>query len=142
MKKINLAVILIASAALLSCETAPTSGSAKSKSVLARVTVYWTSSDHWTRRHQSSTGARLHTGVCAVDPRVIPYGSQVVFTDQKLVAIDTGTAVKNRRAARMSGRTPEERGAVVVDRFFETKRDAMKWANSHPLFQKLGVIYP
>ena len=99
------------------------------QSILARVTVYWASggkgSDPWTRRHICSTGARLRAGHCAVDPRRIPYGSRVTFPDGTLVAVDTGGAVRSRKAARALGRTASERNAIVIDRFFETKQQAL-----------------
>jgi 3D (Asp-Asp-Asp) domain-containing protein len=114
--------------------------------MLARVTVYWASggrgSDADTRQHKCSTGVRLRFGHCAVDPRRIPYGSKVVFSDGTLTAVDTGGAVVNRKAARRSGRTAVERNAVVIDRFFETKRQAMSWSNTHPAFMMVEVIPP
>jgi hypothetical protein len=115
--------------------------------MLARVTVYWASggkgSDRYTRQHKCATGARLRNGHCAVDPRHIPYGSRVVLADgTTLAAVDTGTAVKNRKAARKSGRTTDERNAIVVDRFFETKRQALTWAKTHPLFMPVKVVSP
>lgn len=127
--------------------TRTTSPSAADESLLARVTVYWASggkgSDRYTRKHKTATGTRLHTGHCAVDPRHIPYGSKVTLPDgSSLAAVDTGTAVKNRKAARQSGRTPQEREAIVVDRFFETKRQALAWAKTHPLFMPIKVATP
>ncbi len=121
--------------------------SADSKSMLARVTVYWASggkgSDRYTRRHKTATGCRLHTGHCAVDPRHIPYGSQVVLADgTKLAAVDTGSAVRTRKAARRAGRTSQERNAIVIDQFFETKRQAMAWAKTHPMFMPVRVVAP
>src|SRR5450755_4014539 len=81
----------------------------KEESLLARVTVYWASggsgSDSWTRNHIASSGARLRAGHCAVDPRRIPYGSRVILPDGPLLAVDTGSAVVSRKAARRSGRT-------------------------------------
>ena len=116
------------------------------QSVLARVTVYWASggkgSDHWTRRHICSTGARLRVGHCAVDPRRIPYGSKITFPDGTLVAVDTGSAVRSRRAARLSGRTTSERNAIVIDRFFETKQQALSWARRNPYFMFVRVSPP
>jgi 3D (Asp-Asp-Asp) domain-containing protein len=113
---------------------------------LARVTVYWASggrgSDHWSRRHQSSTNVRLRTGHCAVDPRRIPYGSKVLLPDATLVAVDTGRHVVSRKAARRGGRTPSERNALVVDRFFETKRQALTWAATHPPFMTVQIRPP
>jgi 3D (Asp-Asp-Asp) domain-containing protein len=119
----------------------------KSQPVLARVTVYWASggrgSDRYTRQHKCSTGLRLRPGHCAVDPQKIPYGSNIVFPDgTSLAAVDTGTAVKNRKAARLSGQTTMERNAPVIDRFFETKKQALTWASTHPLFVSVRVIPP
>ena len=117
------------------------------KSLLARVTVYWAQGGHgadqYTRQHKSATGTRLRQGHCAVDPKKIPYGSRVLLPDgTTLSAVDTGTAVRNRKAARRSGRTNYERNAVVIDKFFETKRQALAWANSNPPFVSVKVIPP
>jgi 3D (Asp-Asp-Asp) domain-containing protein len=120
---------------------------AREDSVLARVTVYWASggagSDRNTRHHRCATGARLRDGHCAVDPRHIPYGSRVILPNgETLAAVDTGSAVRTRKAARRAGRTIHEKNALVVDRFFETKNQAMAWANSHPLFMPIKVVQP
>jgi 3D (Asp-Asp-Asp) domain-containing protein len=120
---------------------------ARDNSLLARVTVYWArgghGSDRYTRQHKSATGLRLQQGHCAVDPRRIPYGSKVVLPDgTALSAVDTGTAVRNRKAARRSARTADERNAIVVDKFFETKRQALTWANSNPPFVNVKVLPP
>jgi 3D (Asp-Asp-Asp) domain-containing protein len=120
---------------------------AREQSLVARVTVYWASggkgSDRYTRKHKCATGMRLRTGHCAVDPGKIPYGSKIVFPDgTSLAAVDTGTAVKNRKAARKAGRTASERSALVIDRFFETKRQALSWANNNPLFIPVRVVPP
>lgn len=120
---------------------------ARENPTMARVTVYWarggSGSDRWTRQHKCSTGARLREGHCAVDPRKIPYGSQVVLPDgTKLQAVDTGSAVKTRRAARLSGRTTNERNAIVIDRFFETKGQALAWANRNPMFVPVQIAHP
>ena len=119
----------------------------REQSLLARVTVYWAKggagSDRYTRQHKCSTGMRLRDGHCAVDPRRIPYGSRVVFPDRTtLLAVDTGTAVKNRKAARKAGRNTYERSAIVVDRFFETKRQALAWARRNPAFMAVRVVPP
>jgi 3D (Asp-Asp-Asp) domain-containing protein len=120
--------------------------SGRERSVLARITVYWASggggSDRWTRRHQCATGARLRAGHCAVDPRRIPYGSKVTLPDGPLLAVDTGSAVISRKAARRSGRTALERNAIVIDRFFETKRQALNWASRNPSFMLVQVSPP
>ena len=121
-------------------------GFAREQSVLARVTVYWASggkgSDPWTRRHICSTGARLQSGHCAVDPRRVPYGSKVVLPDGALVAVDTGSAVRSRKAARLSGRNAVERSAIVIDRFFETKQQALAWARRNPYFMFVRISPP
>ena len=116
-------------------------------SLLARVTVYWAQGGHgadqYTRQHKSSTGTRLRQGHCAVDPKKIPYGSRVLLPDgTTLSAVDTGPAVRNRKAAQRSGRTNYERNAIVIDKFFETKRQALAWANSNPPFVSVKVIPP
>ena len=115
--------LLLAPTAFARSRTAP---APRQQSFLARVTVYWASggrgSDGYTRRHKCATGVRLRVGHCAVDPRRIPYGSKVVFPDGVFTAVDTGGAVITRKAARRAGRTALERSALVIDRFFETKR--------------------
>src|SRR5436305_6487293 len=125
----------------------PSAGFARDNSLLARVTVYWAhggrGGDRYTRQHKSATGARLQQGHCAVDPKKIPYGSRVVLPDgTALAAVDTGSAVRNRKAARRSGRTSYERNAIVIDKFFETKRQALAWANANPPFVSVKVIPP
>jgi 3D (Asp-Asp-Asp) domain-containing protein len=106
--------------------------------MLARVTSYWAGEGP----KYASTGRRLRAGHCAVDPKRIPYGSKVVFPDQTCNAVDTGPAVVSRKAARLCGRTASQLKAIVVDRFFETKREAMAWTNAHPHFMTLQVIRP
>ncbi len=113
--------------------------SAREQSVLARVTVYWsTGISKCDRAH--GTGARLRAGHCAVDPKRIPYGSKVFFPDGPCVAVDTGPAVINRKAALLTGRNPRERSALVIDRFFETKQQALCWAKAHPQFMTVRIV--
>jgi 3D (Asp-Asp-Asp) domain-containing protein len=115
-----------------------TTAFAREESVLARVTSYWASEGS----KFASTGGRLRTGHCAVDPKRIPYGSKVVFPDAVCTAVDTGTAVVSRKAARLCGRTAGQLKAIVVDRFFETKQEADAWSNAHPEFMILQVVLP
>jgi 3D (Asp-Asp-Asp) domain-containing protein len=105
---------------------------------LARVTAYWPSEgDYYTRHNVSSTGVRLHDGHCAVDPNIIPYGSVVAIAGiGTFLAVDTGTAVVERTAAREGGHTYAEKHALVVDLFFQSRREgeafaasAAKWAS-------------
>src|SRR5207248_5661177 len=126
---------------------AKANGFTRDNSLLARVTVYWAhggrGADRYTRQHKSATGLRLRQGHCAVDPKKIPYGSRVVLPDgSALSAVDTGSAVRNRKAARRSGRTNYERNAIVIDKFFETKGQALAWANSNPPFINVRVVPP
>jgi 3D (Asp-Asp-Asp) domain-containing protein len=111
---------------------------AREEPILARVTSYWAGEGS----NYASTGQRLRAGHCAVDPNRIPYGSKIVFADGVCTAVDTGSAVVNRKAARLSGRTASELKAIVVDRFFETKREAMAWTNAHPEFITLQIVPP
>src|ERR1700739_1901878 len=109
---------------------------AHEESVLARVTSYWAAEGS----KFASTGRRLRAGHCAVDPKRIPYGSKVVFPDAVCTAVDTGTAVVSRKAARLCGRTANQLKAIVVDRFFETKGEADAWTNTHSEFMMLRVV--
>lgn len=143
----NLKQTTLISLALVSALPGAFGAYARDNSLLARVTVYWArgghGSDRYSRQHKSSTGQRLRQGHCAVDPRKIPYGSRVVLPDgTTLSAVDTGSAVRNRKAARKGGRTINERNAIVIDKFFETKRQALTWANSNPPFVSVKVIPP
>jgi 3D (Asp-Asp-Asp) domain-containing protein len=113
---------------------------AREESALARVTSYWMSEGESGK--YASTGGRLRAGHCAVDPKRIPYGSKVVFPDRACTAVDTGPAVISRKAARLCGRTASQLKAIVVDRFFETKREAMTWTNTHPHFITLRIVRP
>lgn len=113
---------------------------AREESVLARVTSYWVGAGESGK--YASTGGRLRAGHCAVDPKRIPYGSKVVFPDRACTAVDTGPAVISRKAARACARTASQLKAIVVDRFFETKREAIAWTNAHPHFMTLQIIRP
>jgi len=113
---------------------------AREESVLARVTSYW--ADEGASVKYASTGRRLRAGHCAVDPKRIPYGSKIVFPDRACTAVDTGPTVISRKAARLCARTASQLKAIVVDRFFETKREAMAWTSAHPEFMTLHVVPP
>ncbi|HJT81345.1 MAG TPA: hypothetical protein VJ719_09125 [Chthoniobacterales bacterium] len=116
------------------------SASAREQTILARITVYWPTGSE--RPVASYNGARLRTGHCAVDPNKIPYGSKVIFPDTACVAVDCGPAVTRRTAARRSGKTTEQRNALVIDRFFESKQQAMAWVAKNPHFMKVRVLDP
>jgi hypothetical protein len=112
---------------------------AREQTVLARVTVYWRSEGQF---RASWNGARLRDGHCAVDPQRIPFGSKVIFADTTCVAVDSGPAVVKRKAARLTGHTAAQRNAIVVDRFFENRKDALAWESTHPHFMTLRVVSP
>ena len=106
---------------------------------LARVTAYWPGEDYYTNRRMSATGARLRLGYCAVDSRIIPYGSVVQIAGLgNYLAVDTGTAVISRKAARESGHTRAERSAMVIDLFFPTRRAGELFSREGPKFAMIA----
>jgi 3D (Asp-Asp-Asp) domain-containing protein len=110
---------------------------------LARLTAYWTNEDPWTAQHESSTGVHLQEGHCAVDPRLIPYGSTVQIPGiGNYVAVDTGSAVISRQAAIGSGTTAAERNALVVDLFFENRKEAEDFAAHGPAYVAVSWVKP
>jgi 3D (Asp-Asp-Asp) domain-containing protein len=103
------------------------------------LTTYSKYDDKWTRKGLTSTGKPLSCGkTCAVDPKVIPYGSKIVIPElgMGLSAVDTGSAVVSRKAARRRG----EPNTPVVDIYFEKKSDARAFANSKPYFVDAYII--
>ena len=128
-------LVLIVGLLLLS--GSPTFG--MEQSTIVRVTTYCRDEG---QLKAASNGRRLRNGHCAVDPKKIPYGSKIVLGDEELVAVDTGPAVVSRKAARLSGRTAAERNAVVVDRYFETKAQALAWERTHPHFVRVRIVPP
>jgi len=104
---------------------------------LARVTVYWPGEG--SGRSAAWNGAQLREEHCAVDPRKVPYGSKVLFSDGECMAVDTGPDVVKRKAARSLGRTSVERDAIVIDRFFDTRQKALVWESEHPHFMVVRV---
>lgn len=108
--------------------------------LLARVTGYWRAEG--CGRIAAWNGEHLRSGHCAVDPRKIPYGSKVIFPDAECIAVDTGPAVVNRASARFCGRTAAEKSALVIDRFFETRQEAVAWSNAHPQFITVRIVSP
>jgi 3D (Asp-Asp-Asp) domain-containing protein len=111
---------------------------------LARVTAYWAAEgDYYTGRGISATGVRLHDGHCAVDPNIIPYGSVVeVAGVGKFLAVDTGSAVISRTAAREGGHNTAERHAIVVDLFFASRRGGEAFAAGAAKFVNISWWTP
>jgi 3D (Asp-Asp-Asp) domain-containing protein len=96
------------------------------KKLKVRLTAYWIGQDPDTSKFKSSTGYTLKSGrTCAVDPRIIPYGSTVIIDGKEFKAIDTGTAVIAKKASR--GKLP------VVDLFYKTERQAMVALGNMPM---------
>jgi 3D (Asp-Asp-Asp) domain-containing protein len=107
------------------------------KEIKVRLTAYWAKggdTDSWSAKRQSSTGVRLKPNISvAVDPRVIPYFSRVYIPNLGFrYAHDTGTAVINKKAS--GGKYP------VIDIFFLNKKDAIRFANTHPKIVKVKVF--
>jgi 3D (Asp-Asp-Asp) domain-containing protein len=95
------------------------------KKIKVRLTAYWVGQDPDTSRFKSSTGYTLKSGKsCAVDPRIIPYGSTVVVEGKEFKAIDTGSAVVAKKAS--GGKLP------IVDLFFKTEKQALLALNNMP----------
>ncbi len=117
---------------------------AKDGGRLARLTAYWAGEgDYYTGHGLSSTGCHLHGGHCAVDPRIIPYGSTVKIDGLgSYLAVDTGSAVISREAAREAGHTDAERSALVIDLFFEHRKDGEKFAANGPKFASISWQAP
>ena len=118
---------------------APLAQAAEPSTTLVRVTTYCREEG---QPHAASNGARLQNGHCAVDPKKIPYGSKIILEGEQLTAVDTGPAVVSRKAARLSGRNRAEKEALVVDRYFETRSQAVAWEKSHPHFMKIQIVAP
>src|SRR5215831_1350825 len=78
---------------------------AAEQSILVRVTTYWREEG---QLRAASSGMRLRNGHCAVDPKKIPYGSTIILGSEELTAVDTGPAVRSRKAARLSGHNRAE----------------------------------
>jgi 3D (Asp-Asp-Asp) domain-containing protein len=98
----------------------------------ARITTYYPGEDSWTSRRQSSTGIRLTSSHCAVDPAVIPYGSRITIAGWgTFVAVDTGTAVKSRKAS--GGKLP------VIDIFCSSKQEAERLCKSRPMVAEYQI---
>jgi hypothetical protein len=109
----------------------------QAREMMARVTYYWPN-DGGQVGNITSTGVKAVCGqTIAVDPKIIPYGSKVVISEmgKTFKAVDTGSAVKARTAAKKLGR-PD---AIVVDVFCANKAVAMQRIKKYPLFMKVKI---
>ena len=106
------------------------------KEIKVRLTAYWakgSGTDSWSAKRQSSTGATLKPNKSvAVDPRIIPYFSKVYIPNLGFrFAHDTGTDVIRKKASH--GKYP------IVDIFFMTEKEAMRFVNNNPKIVKVAV---
>jgi 3D (Asp-Asp-Asp) domain-containing protein len=106
------------------------------KEIKVRLTAYWakgSDTDSWSARRQSSTGATLKPNrSVAVDPKIIPYFSKLYIPNLGFrFAHDTGTDVIRKKASH--GKYP------IVDIFFMTEKEAMRFVNNNPKVVKVAV---
>jgi len=106
------------------------------KEIKVRLTAYWakgSDTDSWSAKRQSSTGATLKPNKSvAVDPKIIPYFSKLYIPHLGFrFAHDTGTDVIRKKASH--GKYP------VVDIFFMTEKEAMRFVNNNPKIVKVAV---
>ena len=101
-----------------------------------RITYYWPG-DSGQRGTRTSTGKRAKSlKTCAVDPKIFPYGSEIVIPEMNLtlIANDTGGWVKSRKAAK-----EKKKNVPVIDIFVNNRREARKMEKKHPMFVKIKV---
>lgn len=106
------------------------------KEIKVRLTAYWargSDTDSWSAKRQSSTGATLKPNrSVAVDPKIIPYFSKLYIPNLGFrFAHDTGTDVIRKKASH--GKYP------IVDIFFMTEKEAMRFVNNNPKVVKVAV---
>lgn len=110
-----------------------------SGSSLARITFY--SGDRDSGGPVASTGVRLVEGKhVAVDPAIIPYGSEVTIPGLgSYRAVDCGSAVTARTAARKSaGGDPRKANAIVIDVFVGKRETVHRMARTFPMFVEVS----
>lgn len=96
-----------------------------------RLTVYYPGQDKWTSRFQSASGKTLKNGISvATDLKTYDFDDKIFIEGLgERVVHDTGTAVKERTASR--GKYP------IIDIFFASKHEALKFANR----KRYAVVY-
>lgn len=106
------------------------------KKLIARVTYYWPG-DGGQVGTITSTGRKAVCGKSvAVDPKIIPYGSEIYIPKmgKTLVAVDTGAWVKSRRASKKLGRNN-----IVIDVFCANKSEAKRRIAKYPMFMEIQI---
>lgn len=125
---------ILFSVLLASCQSGKVKETVKKseKEILVRVTSYDKMEGNWTRKGKTASGMPLiDRKTAAVDPKVFPYGSIIKLPEigVTVVANDTGSAVKSRKAA-----IKNKIDCPVIDLYFESKWDANKFAKEGPMF--------
>lgn len=129
-------LLILAFAVLAGCQSPQ-----NPRKMKVRVTTYSSTEkkcDKWTRRGQSSTGIKLKDrAVLAANPADIPYFSNIKLPcfDYLLPVIDTGMALKSRKAALAWGQN-----VPVIDVYFKYERDAMKFRAENPMFMDILIF--
>lgn len=130
--KIALCIVLLSTMFSFSFGDMPPAVSPpKLKGIKHRLTVYYPGQDKWTTRLQSASGYTLRCGVSvATDLKTYDFKDKILIegVGQRIVH-DTGTAVKRRTAS--GGKYP------VIDIFFKSKTEALKFANR----KKYAMVY-
>ena len=102
---------------------------------LARVTYYYPGEDSYTNKLQTSTGVTAHVGICAVDPKKIPFYKKVYLSGIGVFrALDSGSAVVSRKAAKESAHNKAERNALVVDVYCSSAHQARIMELNNPAY--------
>lgn len=133
MKKLLILPIILIS----SCSTVKPIEEKKEKKITVRLTVYNKNEDRFTKRGLSSSGMPLiDRKTVAVDPAIFPYGSEIKLPEMGLsvVATDTGTDVKSRKASRKLGFD-----YPVIDLYFDRKRDADYFSKNNSMFTEAVI---
>jgi 3D (Asp-Asp-Asp) domain-containing protein len=102
----------------------------------ARITYYWPGNGGQVGTI-TATGKRAMCGKsAAVDPKIIPYGSEIHIPrmGKVLMAVDTGSAVKNRTASRRLGKD-----YIVIDVFCRSRAEAMRRIKQYPMFMMIYI---
>jgi 3D (Asp-Asp-Asp) domain-containing protein len=106
------------------------------KTYLARVTFYWPGSAGQTRAITSTGEVAKHLQTCAVNPKEIPYGTNVFVHDMNITvrANDTGAWVVRRVAAKRMGKN-----VPVIDIFVSSRAQADVLIKKYPHFMKITI---
>lgn len=105
----------------------------------ARITFY--AGDGGSGGPIASTGIRLEEGKhVAVDPSIIPYGSEVTIPGLgSYRAVDCGSAVTARTAARKAaGGDPRKASAIVIDVFVGKRKTVQRMAATFPMYAEVS----